>query len=221
MLITHDEPSVGEGIYTFPEATRIIRGATTRQLRSWMHSGLAPATFETEAGREVLGFDDLVSLEVVRRFKGQGVSIQRIRQFDALLRKEFPDRHQPFAYEMFFTDGAQLWVSEFGEESTGTQLTGRRRGQRVWQDAIRTFASEISFDHATKRAERWFVSSWVEINPQVQFGRPVVRGTRVPVSVVLANLKAGTPAQVADWYGLTVDEVKGVRDYDAVAHLSA
>ena len=46
--------------------------------------------------------------------------------------------------------------------------------------------------------------------------KPTVRGTRVPVRTVLANLQVGKPGEVADWYGLTLDEVQGVRDYDAV-----
>jgi uncharacterized protein (DUF433 family)/DNA-binding transcriptional MerR regulator len=216
-----DGPKVGEGIYTFPEASRIISGASVRQLRSWMQSGLSDASFESENGRSILAFEDLVSLEVIRRFKSKGVSIQRIRKFDGMLRAEFPDRHRPFAYEGFFTDGADLWVTEFGETGLGTQLTGRHRGHRVWQDAIATFAKEISFDQATKRAAKWFVSTWVEVNPGIQFGQPVVRNTRVPVSSVVANLRAGTPAQVADWLGLTVAEVKGARDYDASSRLSA
>ena len=216
-----DGPKLNEGIYTFPEASRIIRGASARQLRSWMLSGLADATFEAYSGRAILAFEDVVSLEVIRRFKAAGVSIQRIRQFDAKLRVEFPDRNRPFAYQGFFTDGAELWITEFGEDHRGTQLTGKRRGHRVWQDAIATFAKEISFDQATKRAEKWFLSTWVEIDPDVQFGQPVVRNTRVPLAAVVANLRAGTPAQVADWLGLTTEEVKGARDYDASSRLSA
>ena len=214
-------PTIGEGIFTFPEASRIIHGATARELRNWMHTGLSDASYETAEGRDVLSFDDLVSLEVIRRFKAEGVSIQRVRKFDALLRREFPDRHRPFAYEMFFTDGSELWIAEFGDAEIGTQLTGSRRGQAVWNDAIRTFANEISFDAATRRAEKWFVSSSVEVNPEVQYGRPVIRGTRVPVSTVVANLKNGTPEQVADWLGLTVDEVKGASEYDAIGRLAA
>jgi uncharacterized protein (DUF433 family)/DNA-binding transcriptional MerR regulator len=220
-VVVEEEPKLGEGIYTFPEASRIIRGASSRQLRSWMQSGLAEASFEADSGRDILAFEDVVSLEVVRRFKGQGVSLQRIRRFDCKLRAEFPGRNRPFAYQGFFTDGADLWISEFGEGHLGTQLTGKRRGHRVWQDAIATFAKEISFDQATKRADRWFLSPWVEIDPEVQFGQPVVRNTRVPVAVVIANLRAGTPAQVADWLGLTTDEVNGTLEYDASARLSA
>ena len=216
-----DGPKVGEGVYTFPEASRIIRGASPRQLRAWMHSGLSDASFESDTGRDILAFEDLVSLEVIRRFKSEGVSIQRVRKFDAMLRAEFPGRHRPFAYEGFFTDGADLWVTEFGDSHLGTQLTGKRRGHMVWQDAIATFAKEINFDQSTKRAAKWFLSTWVEVNPRVQYGQPVVRNTRVSVSAVVANLRVGTPVQVADWLGLTAAEVKGARDYDASSRLSA
>ena len=113
------------------------------------------------------------------------------------------------------------WVTEFGDKDLGTQLTGTHRGHRVWQEAIATFAKEISFDQATKRAARWSLSPWVEVDPNVQYGQPIVRNTRVPVAVVVANLRAGSPDQVADWLGLTASEVKGARDYDASSRLSA
>ena len=222
---TQELPRIGGGIYTFPEATRIIRSVgestSVRQLRSWMTSGLSDASFESENGRDLLAFEDLVSLEVVRRFRLQGVSIQAIRKFDRILRGLFPELHRPFAYKKFFTDGADLWITEIGDDEVGTQLTGKRRGHRVWNDAIETFASQISFDDATKKATKWALSKWIDVDPTIQFGAPVVRGTRIKVSTVMANLSAGTHAQVADWYGLTPEQVKGVADFASTSRLCA
>ncbi len=222
---THELPRIGEGIYTFPEAARILRSAddstTVRQLRSWMTSGLSDASYEFEGGRDLLAFEDLVSLEVIRRFRRQGVSIQAIRKFDRILRALFPELHRPFAYKRFFTDGADLWISEIGDDHVGTQLTGKKRGHRVWNDAIETFASQISFDEATKKATKWALSKWVDVDPKIQFGAPVVHGTRVKVSTIVTNLDAGTPAQVADWYGLTVEQVTGVADFASASRLCA
>ena len=76
---------------------------------------------------------------------------------------------------------------------------------------------DISFDGPRERASGWQLSPWVEIDPERQFGAPVVRGTRIPVSTIEAQLRAGSPVEVADWYGLRVEQVEGVRDY-AEAH---
>lgn len=94
------------------------------------------------------------------------------------------------------------------------ELTGRRRGHRAWRDAIATFATEINFDQATRRNAKWFLSTWVEVNQNVQYGQPVVRTTRVSVSAVIADLRVGTPAQVADWLGLKPVEVTGPKRHD-------
>lgn len=219
-MSTVELPRLGDGVYTFPEAARILRRGdahpSARQLRYWMTSGLAPASHTSEAGDPVLNFVDLVSLEVVSRFRARGVSLHRIRQFEARLRDVFPvDR--PFAYEVFFTDGASLWADVARDGQGVIELIGRRQNQYAWTDAIRTFAQEIRFDPGSRRATSWALSPWIEIDPSIQFGMPVVAGTRVTARTVEANLAVGSPQDVAAWFGLTVEQVEGVRDYLALA----
>lgn len=56
----------------------------------------------------------------------------------------------------------------------------------------------------------------VTADPDIVHGRPVLRGTRVPVEIVLGSLAAGMTTQdVAREYGLTVAQV-----FDAVAYAS-
>jgi uncharacterized protein (DUF433 family) len=44
----------------------------------------------------------------------------------------------------------------------------------------------------------------VVVDPAVRFGKPVIRGTRVPVDLVVGKLAGGmTPEEVAAEYGLT------------------
>ncbi len=214
-------PRLGDGLYTFAEAVAILSGVnrmvTTRQLRYWMESGLTPATHETEDGVPVLSFDDLISLEIVRRFRKEGVSLQHVRLVEVELRRLL-QRERPFAYEVFFTDGANVWARIVGEDGPiAVEVIGKRKNHYVWVDAIRTFADDIRFSKAPEsHAERWTLSPWVEINPAVQFGAPVVAGSRVPTWTIAANLTVASPAQVADWYGLRVEQVEGAKDYLAI-----
>jgi uncharacterized protein (DUF433 family) len=110
-------------------------------------------------------------------------------------------------------------ISRFREHEVSLQrvrrLEAERPNQRAWAGAIRSFAEEIRFGEDL-HTEAWDLTPWVEIDPQVQFGMPVVRGTRVPVKTVIANLEVGSPKDVAEWHGLTVDQVIGARDYVAV-----
>jgi uncharacterized protein (DUF433 family)/DNA-binding transcriptional MerR regulator len=218
-----DAPRLGEGLYTFPQAARILRSRdpelTVRKLRYWLNTGLSPATYES-GDRPLLTFLDLISLEVVRRFTAAGWSPQGVRRIEDELRAEFGNLNRPFAYRIFYTDGQSLWAKKALEDTQVTELLGKKADRRhkpfAWSSAVATFAEEIRFDGAKQVASAWELSPWIEIDPTIQFGTPVVRGTRVPVSTVLANLEAGAPGEVADWYGLSLAEIQGVREYNAV-----
>src|SRR4051794_28266257 len=100
-------PQLGEGIYTFPQAVSILsrpdRRLTTRQLRHWVTTDLAPASYAI-GQHPLLTFHDLISLEVVARFVEDGWSVQGVRRIEEELREEF-GRERPFAYKVFYTDG--------------------------------------------------------------------------------------------------------------------
>lgn len=56
----------------------------------------------------------------------------------------------------------------------------------------------------------------IVIDESVRAGRPVIKGTRVPVEVVLAQLAAGlTPEQVAEEYGVERNDVLAALAYAA------
>ena len=57
----------------------------------------------------------------------------------------------------------------------------------------------------------------IEINPQVMGGKPVIRGTRIPVELVLRKLGAGmTPeAIVGDHPRLSGDDIRAAQAFAA------
>ena len=62
----------------------------------------------------------------------------------------------------------------------------------------------------------------VEINPNVMLGKPVIRGTRIPVELILRKLSEGaTEVDLIDAYPrLTRDDIHAAMRYaaDAIAH---
>jgi uncharacterized protein (DUF433 family) len=62
----------------------------------------------------------------------------------------------------------------------------------------------------------------IEINPDVMLGKPVIRGTRIPVELVTRKLAEGaTEADLLDAYPrLTRDDVRAALAYaaDSLAH---
>jgi uncharacterized protein (DUF433 family) len=57
----------------------------------------------------------------------------------------------------------------------------------------------------------------IEMNPDIMCGKPVVRGTRIPVELVLRKLGAGmTPdTMLADHPRLTLDDIRAAQAYAA------
>jgi uncharacterized protein (DUF433 family) len=54
----------------------------------------------------------------------------------------------------------------------------------------------------------------VEINAAVHHGAPIIRGTRVPVARLVGAVAGGDPiSQVADDYGVSVDDVKAALEF--------
>jgi uncharacterized protein (DUF433 family) len=57
----------------------------------------------------------------------------------------------------------------------------------------------------------------IEINPEVMGGKPVIRGTRIPVELVLRKLGAGLTAEaiLADHPRLTLDDIRAAQAFAA------
>ncbi len=62
----------------------------------------------------------------------------------------------------------------------------------------------------------------IEINPEIMLGKPIIRGTRIPVELVLRKLSEGaTEAELLDAYPrLTTTDIQAALAYaaDSLAH---
>lgn len=60
----------------------------------------------------------------------------------------------------------------------------------------------------------WSHSPLVEINPRVQSGAPVLRGTRVPVSAIIDNSAYGmSAAEISQQFEVPQDRVEAILTY--------
>jgi uncharacterized protein (DUF433 family) len=57
----------------------------------------------------------------------------------------------------------------------------------------------------------------IEMNPDVMDGKPVIRGTRIPVELVLRKLGAGVSPEaiLADHPRLTLDDIRAAQAFAA------
>ncbi len=201
--------SIGAGIYSFPQAAQIVernRDVSRTQIRRWF-SVVRPPTHHKDVTATV-GFLDLIGLEMVCRFRDSGTSLQKVRRVLSAVRERFPAIAHPLAHESFYTDGHSVWMEFQGHAE---EILGDRKGQRSITSAIKTFAEEIQFVGGC--AASWDIAQWIEINPRISHGAPVVAGTRIPVTAIVASLAEDSPQEVARGFNLSVTRVKACAEY--------
>lgn len=66
------------------------------------------------------------------------------------------------------------------------------------------------------------VNNRIEVNPEIMLGKPVIRGTRIPVELILRKLSEGaTETELLDAYPrLTTEDIQAALAYaaDSLAH---
>ncbi|OYT34710.1 hypothetical protein B6U96_12420, partial [Archaeoglobales archaeon ex4484_92] len=55
----------------------------------------------------------------------------------------------------------------------------------------------------------------IVIDSEIRHGKPVIRGTRVPVDVILGSLADGSVEEVAKEYGISKEDVLAAIEYAA------
>lgn len=157
-------------------------------------------------GGVALGFLDLMEIRFVDAFIEAGLSLRKIRRA-AKLATELVGSDHPFSTRKFRTDGKRIFA-EVEHESRGDKaLYDIELNQLGIYDVILPSLLEgVEFDDAGQAA-RWrpdpSVLPSVVIDPQRQFGQPIVIEGGVQTAVLADAVKAeGSIEAVARWYEL-------------------
>jgi DNA-binding transcriptional MerR regulator len=124
--------------YRGPTVSQLI-GISYRQLDYWARTGLVTPSVRAADGsgsKRLYGFTDLVELRIIKRLLDAGVSLQRIREAMAYLRKQSSGK--PLTDVTLMSDGERIYACQSGEEvidvlSHGQAVFGIAVG-RVWAD---------------------------------------------------------------------------------------
>src|SRR5208283_471575 len=94
------------------KAVIALTGVSARQVEHWATTGVVRPSFPAagKGTRRGYSFKDLVALRVAKRLKDEGISLQKIRNALAYLRKNFPEKREPLAELRFLTDGDTIFV---------------------------------------------------------------------------------------------------------------
>jgi uncharacterized protein (DUF433 family) len=210
----------GTGIYSIPEASRLI-GVPTRDIRRWLFGyyylkkpGDAASRVESAPlwrhelanesfDEDVIGFRDLVELRFVREFTRAGVALSVIRRCLATASELFGVTH-PMSLPRFKTDGRTIYAEAVSEEMNDNSLVDLKSRQSVFKDIIKpSLYDGLVYDTDKRHANRWYpggAKSLIVIDPARSFGAPLIDATGTPTS----TLYAAYLAEGADQKALTI-----------------
>lgn len=177
---------LGRGVYALSDLRAFVAlGGSSEDgehVLMWLRKVLNPVPHRTR--RADYSFSDLISLFVVRELLRKGVKPRKIKIAETYMRGQLGiDR--PFVFEDIKTDGREVF---YRDEAIPTQIeSASEHGQQRLREAIRDKLTSVRYDDGT--AACWLPSSDVVVDPRVQFGSPVVRGTGVPTSAVYGVAK--------------------------------
>src|SRR4051812_23771912 len=201
-----------EGIYEVPDVARYIYAAeyekyrsaerdirpgvratyrvTSRHLIRWIRKGLALESLSAVPGRDLMiTFEDVVSMRVIAALRSHAVSFPMIYKVEDWLRQE--TKHpRPFAVEALWTLPNQRSGPDVLVDLRQRLVAASRAGQAAFEffrDYIQpvhglTFAAKHL--SGTAVAVTWEPREYVLLDPEVQFGAPCIKGTRVPTKTI-------------------------------------
>ena len=60
------------------------------------------------------------------------------------------------------------------------------------------------------------IAPHIVVDPKIRFGKPVIKGTRVPVNIIIAKLAGGmTQKEIGEEYDVTLDDIQAALAYAA------
>lgn len=180
---TDSVPRSGSGFYGLADLRSFVAlsGAPSdaKHVLPWLRSALNPAPHGRR--RPDYSFADLVSLFVVRELVRRGVALRTIRDAESYLRKKW-QTERPFVSDEIRTDGCGIFVDD--NLIAGQIESADRHGQQVMRELIKDRLSAVHYHHGS--AAYWTPRAGVLVDPRVQFGEPVLEGTRLTTELVAA-----------------------------------
>ena len=210
---------LGKGIYSVPEAARIVH-TDARSIRRWTMGYTLPASQRFSAPilsttlapveeEEVLTFHQLIEVLFINLFRKHRVSMPVIRAAAAYAATLFHTNH-PFAVEGFKTDGKSIFhQSHFSSEEiegiTQAQLVQDiLRGQFVFGEFVEPYFLKIDYERF-EAARYWPLGKdkRIVIDPARSFGQPIDSATGVPTKAIYSMYLGGdAPEHISRWFGV-------------------
>lgn len=208
---------IGVGLYTIPEAARLVR-VPARTIRRWAfgyrrregevcrpHAAIWKAQLPQIEGNASLSFLDLVEIRVIQALLQNGFTWNRVRRIgDGATKLFHTDR--PFSSVKFKTDGVRIY-SELTQSGGKDAFIEPDTFQHTMREIIQPFLRDLEYD-ASGNATRWWPRGdgrWAVVIDQARcFGRPIISGSGVPTAILAEayRVEEKDAGRVARWYDM-------------------
>lgn len=193
-------------MYPLARAAKLV-GSDSRTVRRWLRGyswnyrdgrrvsgplwNLQYSNDDELAHEQVLGFQDLLELRTVAKFVAQGVSLKVIRATIEVARESLGD--YPLHSRRFVTDGRKIFLEAIERTGEDPKLLDVRGRQFAIDTVIRPSLIEGIEYEGNSHALRWYPvpkRRVIVLDPQVQFGEPIIAGAGVPTDTLSAAFAA-------------------------------
>lgn len=188
--------------YRISEVAQYLR-MPKATVRAWAlgQGGFRPVLRVEKANAlPLLSFVNLVEVHVLDALRCEhDIPLQRTRAVLRILEKLFPGERHPLADRDLLTEGGEVFVDHLGR-----LVSASRDGQIAIREVLQAHLRRVDRDPAG-RASRLYPFTrkrqdpqsllreprLVMIDPEIQFGRPVLTGSGIPTLVIADRYKAG------------------------------
>ncbi|WP_267397142.1 MULTISPECIES: DUF433 domain-containing protein [unclassified Sphingomonas] len=223
-----NEAAFGVGIYTAPEAARMV-GMRAATLRRWLLGYDHHAKHEDPLWRPqyasieddgvLLGFRDLVEARIVNALRAKKIGLPTIRVCMERAR-DIVGQDRPFSTSQFKTDGKTIFL-KITRGLDEPQLIDLRRSQGVFNRVVAPSLADLDF--GPDGAERWWLlhgKKTIVADPDRAFGQPIVAEHGMTTARVAEAVQAeGSIAKVATLYELKPRLIRDALAYEQMLEM--
>ena len=228
---------LGIGLYSPAEAALYAR-ISTQLMTRWVYGtrrGDAVIEPQLGAGEERnITFLDFVQALAIRRIRSErpGISLPKIREAYLRACKDFGEPY-PFALKstrigLFGPPDdpkkQEIWICAGGDEAESQkyfQLTGRKSGNQLIGEVVRTYAQRLAFDDETGLATKYTAyptggpaPEYIVMDPLVRFGEPYLQSSGYTARTLYdAYRSEGTIDRAASAYGVAPEHIALAVEY--------
>lgn len=207
-------------LYSIGAAARLLRTPPTT-LRWWLEGGrragkvYPPVLRPSASGVDEVTWAEFVEADLLRRYRGMGIPLQRMRPFIEAARARFGVPYPLAHYRPLVLDrDLVLELQNVSGLDPRLYLFEPAGGQLRLAAPVRDFLEKVDFENwVVGRIHPLGVESPVAIDPELSFGAPQIRGLRTE-SLVEAIRAGESIEDAAEAWGVARRDIKAALTWE-------